>query len=117
LDVGADHARLWIAMAAAQGHARAIETAERLRIPENTRWQAERRLLDMAANPALAIGKAADWCTRLTSDDENERCRLRALENHLSCRLPKSTTDALGIEQFAETEVYSACRLRQLSLP
>jgi TPR repeat protein len=115
LETGAKEARLWIAMAAAQGHARAIETADRLGIPEDLRSEAERRLLNMASNPTVAIGKAADWCARLSSVSQMKRCRLRALENHLSCRVPRSTTDVLGIQQFEKTKIYADCRLRQLS--
>lgn len=114
LDTGAKEARLWIAMAAAQGHARALDTADRLGIAQEVRSHAEQRLVEMASNPAVAIGKAALWCARLPLGSQIERCRLRALENHLSCRLPKSATDMLGIRQFENTKAYSDCRLRKL---
>jgi hypothetical protein len=115
LDLSTPHAQLWIAMAAAQGHAEAAKLANQLHIQPDLRLEAQRRLLVMASSAAVAIGKAAEWCARLSRESDDERCRLHALENHFSCRLPKSTTAALGIDDFERTEIYGACRLRQLS--
>jgi TPR repeat protein len=111
-----DEARLWLAMAAAQGHADAIEAADRISVPQTTRSEAEQRLLSMASDPATAFGRAAAWCDRQSIALSGiRRCRLRALEDHVSCRLPSSAWETMGITSLDETAIYGACRSARLA--
>ncbi len=117
LDRAGEEAMLWLAMAAAQGHAEAAEAAKSTVSPA-MRAEAERRLLAMAADPATLFGKAAKWCERRQPALLNDKqCRLHALDDHISCHLPRSTTEALGIAAFEETEAYARCRSRRLGNP
>lgn len=117
LDRGSEEAKLWLAMAATQGHAKAADAAKSAVTPA-IRAEAERRLLAMAADPATLFGKAAKWCDRQQPTlPDDKRCRLHALDDHIICRLPLSTTEALGIAVFEETEAYARCRSRRLENP
>ncbi|HXV25443.1 MAG TPA: hypothetical protein VED46_14425 [Alphaproteobacteria bacterium] len=114
LDRGGEEAMLWLAMAAAQGDAEAADMVK-TEVDPAIRAEAERRLLAMAASLGTQLGKAARWCDRRPpSLPDDKRCRLHALEDHIICRLPRSTSDALGIAVFEETEAYSRCRSTRL---
>jgi TPR repeat protein len=108
-------ARLWLEMAALQGHEEAVTwvaTSPDLAMTET----AARRLLAMAEDPHTAIGRAARWCDSRASKDDDwlRHCRLTALEAHLACTLPASVIDTLGLRDFEGTEAYSNCRLNLL---
>jgi TPR repeat protein len=112
---GDAEARLWLAMAALQGHEEAVTwvaTSPDLAMTET----AARRLLAMAEDPHTAIGRAARWCDSRASKDGDwlRHCRLTALEAHLACTLPASVIDTLGLRDFEGTEAYSNCRLNLL---
>jgi TPR repeat protein len=116
LDHDSAEAMLWLAMAAAQGHADAAEATGGA-VSTEIQTEAERRLLAMAADPATYLGKAAQWCGRESSGRVNDKqCRLHALDDHLICRLPRSTIQALRIVVFEETGAYARCRLRRLAI-
>ena len=117
LDGRSDEARMWLAMAAAQGDAEAADAAKSAVSPA-IQAEAERRVLAMAADPATQLGQAAQWCGRQSSGHVNDRqCHLHALEDHIICRLPQSATEALGIVAFEETERYARCRSGRLNNP
>ncbi len=114
LDPGSEEAILWLAMAAAQGDAEAAEMVK-TSVTSVIRAEAERRVLAMAASLGTQLGKAAQWCDRRPPAlPDDKRCRLHALDDHIICRLPRSTTEALGIAVFEETEAYARCRSRRL---
>ena len=108
LDHDSTEAMLWLAMAAAQGNADAAEAARGV-VSTAIQTEAERRLLAMAADLATYLGKAAQWC-----GGNDKQCRLHALDDHLICRLPRSTTEALGIVVFEESAAYTRCRKDRL---
>jgi hypothetical protein len=115
LDRRSEEAQFWLAMAAAQGDAEAADAATD--VSPAIKAEAERRLLVMAAAPATQLGKAAQWCGRESSGRVNDRqCRLHALDDHISCRPPRSTTQAWGIVVFEETAAYARCRLSRLAI-
>jgi hypothetical protein len=109
-------ARLWLAMAALQGYAPATGEITSLGVPIRM-IAAESGLAAIAANSATAVGRAAVWCGGLGGKDAAwmKACRLRALEGHLACTLPKSVTDTLGLHGFEQLEAYSGCRQRALA--
>ena len=114
LDHDSKEAMLWLAMAAVQGNADAAEAARGV-VSTAIQTEAERRLLAMAADPATYLGKAAQWCGGQSSGRVNDKqCRLHALDDHLICRLPRSTTEALGIVVFEESAAYTRCRKDRL---
>jgi TPR repeat protein len=109
-------ARLWLAMAALQGYAPATEQIQLLGAPLEMLF-AEGLLLLMTEDTGTDIGRAALWCGAQSNKDEAwmKACRLRSLEGHLACALPRSVTDTLGLHEFEQSEAYSRCRQRALA--
>ncbi len=103
--------RLWLAMAALQGHEAAIEQVESSPLPPMTDL-AESRLQVMADDPGTALGRAAQWCMGQSGQDAAwlRKCRLTALEGHMGCTLPSSVLQTLGLHDFEGSEAYSQCR-------
>jgi hypothetical protein len=108
--------RLWLAMAALQGHEAAIEQVESSPLPPMTDL-AESRLQQMADDPRTAIGRAAQWCLGQSGQDAAwlRKCRLTGLEGHRSCILPSSVLKTLGLNDFESSAAYSQCRRDALS--
>jgi TPR repeat protein len=115
LPQGDRQALLWLAMAALQGYAPAIKQIKPFAAPPD--GDAGERLLAIAQESASALGKAALWCGRQSGKDGiwERACRLKALEGHLACGLPKSVLDTLGLHGFEQSQAYSQCRTKALA--
>jgi hypothetical protein len=104
-------------MAALQGHAPATEQIQLLGAPLEMLF-AEGLLLLMTEDTGTDIGRAALWCGAQSNKDEAwmKACRLRSLEGHLACALPRSVTDTLGLHAFEQSEAYSKCRIKDTAV-
>jgi hypothetical protein len=96
------------AQSALQGYAPAKEQIDFIGVPPEMPF-AEGLLLLMTEDTQTAIGRAALWCGAQGDTDEAwiRACRIRSLEGHLACTLPRSVTDTLGLHGFEQSEAYS----------
>jgi TPR repeat protein len=104
----------WLMLAARHGNPHAsLLLYDRLQeYPDAVQRRAAEQLHAIIADQSTQLGKAAQWCQRITVG--SSRCEATALEDQQDCMLFAGAVQALGMANYEETNFYSNCRSESL---